>query len=96
MHNITKKSIASHLNSELGLSKQLLEDIVDSIFNDIIRLASRDSFIKIKNFGSFSLLQKSRRQGYIIGKKKIVEIDERVVLKLCPSKSLKERINKIQ
>jgi nucleoid DNA-binding protein len=96
MSNVTKKSIAFHLNSKLGLSKQLLEDIIGSIFNEIVRLTSEDSSIKIKNFGSFSISNKPKRKGYIITERKIIEIKERMILKFSPSKALKERINKIQ
>jgi integration host factor subunit alpha len=93
MSNITKNSISDHLNEELGLSKRFCNDIVNSVFEEIISLAISDSNIKIKNFGSFAMLKKTARPGNIINENIKINIEERFVLKFSPSRNLKERIN---
>ncbi len=95
MANITKNSIADHLNDRLGLSKRFCNDIVNTIFEEIISLSVSDSIIKIKNFGSFSIVKKSARHGNIISKNKKIDIQERFILKFSPSRNLKEQINSL-
>ena len=93
--NITKNSIANHINEKLGISKNCLNDIVNTTFEEIVELAIKDSILKIKNFGTFIISKKKPRIGNIINENKKIIIEERLVLKFSPSKSLKERINKI-
>jgi nucleoid DNA-binding protein len=93
--NITKNSITNHINDKLGISKNFLNDIVNSVFENIVELTIQDSNLKIKNFGSFIISKKKSRLGNIIHENKKILIEERLVLKFSPSKSLKERINKI-
>jgi nucleoid DNA-binding protein len=93
--NITKNSITNHINDKLGISKNFLNDIVNSVFENIVELTIQDSNLKIKNFGSFIISKKKSRLGNIIHENKKIIIEERLVLKFSPSKSLKERINKI-
>jgi integration host factor subunit alpha len=95
MRNITKNSITDHLHQEIGISKKLLGDIVSSVFENIIDLSIKDSNITVKNFGSFHISKKSPRPGQIIATNEKIDIEERLVLKFLPSRSLKERINKI-
>jgi hypothetical protein len=95
MKNVTKDSIASHLNGKLGMSKKLFDDVVTTVFDEIVLLAIQDSYIKIKNFGSFNLSKKPERPGNIINEKKQINIEERLVMKFSPSRSLKDKLNKI-
>jgi integration host factor subunit alpha len=95
VRNITKNSIINHLHEEIGISKKLLGDVVTSVFENIIDLSINDSNIKIKNFGSFHISKKPQRPGNLIATNQRIDIEERLVLKFLPSRSLKERINKI-
>ena len=95
MQNINKNSISQHLTDRLGISKKFFDDVVDTLFEEIINLAKTDSTVKIKNFGSFNVSKKSARPGNIINQNQMIMIEERLVLNFSPSRSLKERINKI-
>ena len=79
---------------QIGFSKKisanLLEDILDTIFNNLIKYKK----IKLSNFGTFSLRTKKSRVGRNPKTKEEKIITKRNVVLFKPSKEFKNCINK--
>ena len=92
--NLTKKDIVNSLYMQIGFSKKisanLLEDILDTIFNNLIKYKK----IKLSNFGTFSLRTKKSRVGRNPKTKEEKIITKRNVVLFKPSKEFKNYINK--
>ena len=92
--NLTKKEIINSLYMQIGFSKKisenLLEDILDIIFNDLIKYKK----IKLSNFGTFSVRTKKSRIGRNPKTKEEKIISKRNVVLFKPSKEFKNCINK--
>ena len=92
--NLTKKDIVNSLYMQIGFSKKisanLLEDILDTIFNNLIKYKK----IKLSNFGTFSLRTKKSRVGRNPKTKEEKIITKRNVVLFKPSKEFKNCINK--
>ena len=91
--NLTKKEIVNSLYMQIGFSKKisenLLEDILDTICNNLIKHKK----IKISNFGTFSLRIKKSRIGRNPKTKEKKIISQRNVVLFKPSKEFKNFIN---
>lgn len=90
---ITKEKLAENLQSHLGFSVSICEDIVSEIFNQLIILTKRDQKVMLQNFGTWKINNKKSRPGFNMHTGTQVDIKPRSVLRLIPSKSLKEKIN---
>lgn len=92
-NTITKEILAEHLQTWLGFSVAICEDIVSEVFSEIVKLTKRDQKTMLQHFGTWKINNKKRRPGFNIHTGTAVEITPRSVLRLVPSKSLKENIN---
>ena len=90
---ITKEKIADKLKEHLGLSATLCEEITTTIFSEILRLTKRDEKTMLQKFGTWKVNHKKTRPGFHIHSREAVEIKPRTVLRLLPSRALKEKIN---
>lgn len=90
---ITKEKLAENLQSQLGFSVSICEDIVSEIFHQLTILTKRDQKLMLQNFGTWKINNKKSRPGFNIHTGTHVDIQPRSVLRLIPSKSLKEKIN---
>ena len=90
---VTKEQIINSLNSTLGLSSCVCEEIVLTVFEEILNLTINDQKTTIKNFGKFHLINKTPRPGFNIKAKTPVEISARTVMAFSPSSSFKNKIN---
>lgn len=89
---ITKDKIAAMLNSKLGFSKNLCEEIVNGVFSNILEIA-KEQKLTLKNFGSFEVKEKNSRPGVNFHTKSPVSIESRKILRFVPSSKLKTMIN---
>ncbi|MFY9590219.1 HU family DNA-binding protein [Rickettsia endosymbiont of Halotydeus destructor] len=91
---ITKEKITAMLNTRLGLSKNLCEEIVNSIFSNILKIALEQKLI-LKNFGSFETNEKKPRPGRDFHTKLPVIINSKKVIRFIPSGNLKTLVNEV-
>ena len=61
--NLTKKDIVNSLYMKLGLSKRILDLILQDTLNIIIENLKKNKKVKISNFGTFHLRHKKKREG---------------------------------
>ena len=92
--NLTKKDIVNSIYMQLGFSKKLIENIVEDIFEILLKSLKEKGKVKISNFGTFILRHKKSRIGRNPKTKKEAVITERNVILFKPSKFLKNKINK--
>ena len=80
---------------QLGYSKNLIENIMEDIFEILLKSLKEKGKVKISNFGTFTLRHKKSRIGRNPKTKKEAIISERNVVLFKPSKSLKNKINNV-
>ncbi len=91
--NISRDHIAEAMKNEFGFNKKLCLDIVNDIFDFIIEGLQSDNKVKIHNFGTFKLNNKSSRIGRNPKTKVEYKISSRNVITFKASKYLLKDIN---
>ena len=91
--NLTKKEIVNSIYMQLGLSKNILDLILEDILNVIIENLKKNKKVKISNFGTFEIRHKKKRVGRNPKTKEEKIISERNVVLFKPSKDFKNFIN---
>ena len=61
--NLTKKDIVNSIYMQLGFSKKLIENIIEDIFEILLKSLKEKGKVKISNFGTFILRHKKSRIG---------------------------------
>ena len=93
--NLTKKEIVNSIYMQLGYPKNLIENILEDIFDIILDSLKNNGKVKISNFGTFILRHKKSRVGRNPKTKEESIISERNVVLFKPSKYLKNKINNV-
>ncbi len=79
---------------QIGFSKKISENLLEDIFELILKNIIEHKKVKIAKFGTFILRNKRQRVGRNPKTKEVKIITERNVILFKPSKELKEHINK--
>ena len=91
--NLTKKDIVNSIYMQLGLSKNILDLILEDVLNIIVKNLKRNKKVKISNFGTFEIRHKKQREGRNPRTKEKKVIKARNVVLFKPSKDFKKFIN---
>ena len=91
--NISRDEIADALRKEFGFNRKLCLDIVNDIIDIIIEGLLLDNKVKIHNFGTFKINNKSSRIGRNPKTKEEFNITSRNVITFKASKLLLKYIN---
>ena len=78
---------------QLGLSKNILDLILEDILNIIVKNLKKNKKVKISNFGTFEIRHKNQREGRNPKTKEKKIISDRNVVLFKPSKEFKEFVN---
>ena len=62
-NKITKKDISYFISQNTGLSAKYSKKIIEDLINIIISELIRENIINVNNFGTFKILNKSKRIG---------------------------------
>tara|TARA_B100000989_G_scaffold215473_1_gene163957 strand:- start:853 stop:1152 length:300 start_codon:yes stop_codon:yes gene_type:complete len=91
--NLTKKDIVNSIYMQLGLSKNILDLILQDFLIIIVKNLKKNKKVKISNFGTFEIRYKKQREGRNpkTREKKIIKARNVVLFK--PSKDFKKFIN---
>ena len=93
--NLTKKEIINSIYMQLGYSKKLIENLLEDMFEILLKSLKEKGKVKISNFGTFILRHKKSRVGRNPKTRKEAVISERNVILFKPSKFLKNKINNV-
>ena len=91
--NLTKKKIINSIYMQLGLSKKILDNILEDMLNIIVENLKMNKKVKISNFGTFEIRKKKKRDGRNPKTKEKKIISARNVVLFKPSKEFKKFIN---
>ncbi len=86
--------MVSNISSTTGLSKDMVEVVVDKFINEIKKAAINKEDILIRGLGSFKVVTRKAKIGRNISKGTKVHIPEKLILKLKPSKDLINKMNR--
>tara|TARA_B100000530_G_scaffold325718_1_gene263731 strand:- start:277 stop:573 length:297 start_codon:yes stop_codon:yes gene_type:complete len=91
--NLTKKEIINSIYMQIGFSKKISENLLEDIFQILLKNIIVKKKVKIAKFGTFILRKKKERIGRNPKTKEEKVISERNVVLFKPSKELKQYIN---
>jgi len=91
--NLTKKDIVNSIYMQIGFSKKISSNLLEDLFQVILKNIISDKKVKISKFGTFILRKKNKRLGRNPKTKEEKIISERNVILFKPSKELKKYIN---
>ena len=91
--NLTKKEIINSIYMQIGFSKKISENLLEDIFQIILKNIISEKKVKIAKFGTFMLRKKKQRIGRNPKTREEKIISERNVILFKPSKELKQYIN---
>jgi len=92
--NLTKIDIIKNINKQFSLPSKFSEKLINDTFNLIIEMVLKSKKVKIKNFGTFSFLEKNSRQGRNPKTKELFLIKSRKVISFKVAKFIKNKLNK--
>ena len=92
--NLTKEILAENINRQFGLTKSFSEKLINSLIFHLTNTVKTDKILKIKNFGTFRILNKKERIGRNPKSKEKFVISKRNVIVFKTSKSLNNKLNK--
>ena len=91
--NLTKKEIINSIYMQIGFSKKISENLLEDIFQILLKNIITKNKVKIAKFGTFELRKKKERIGRNPKTKEEKIISERNVIIFKPSKEIKKFIN---
>ncbi len=92
-HTVTRAQLAEAVYQQVGLSRNELAELVESVIAEISRALERGDIVKISSFGSFAVRRKGERVGRNPKTGEEVPISPRRVLVFRASHTLKDQIN---
>jgi len=91
--NLTKKDLINSIYLQIGISKKVIEVLLDDLLNIIVQNLKKNKKVKIAKFGTFSIRFKNSRIGRNPKTKENKIISKRNVILFKPSNELKDYIN---
>ena len=92
--NVTRKELAIAVNEKLGVSQRNAAEIVDAVFATMKNTMVAGESIKLVQFGTLTVRDKSPRRGRNPRTGESMTITKRQMVSFRPSKRLRERLNK--
>lgn len=92
--NVTRKELALSVNEKLGISQRNAAEMVDTVFETMKNTLIGGESLKLVQFGTLSVRDKSPRRGRNPRTGESMTITKRKMVSFRPSKRLRERLNK--
>ena len=93
--NISKKELANNIKIKIGLSSKKIQELTDDLIDIIMDILIIQKKVNIKNFGSFKIIFKDKREGRNPKTKEKFTISSRNVIKFVSSDILKQKIREL-
>ena len=91
--NVTRNELAALVNEKLGISHRNASEIVDTVFLTLKNTLISGESIKLVQFGSFNVREKSPRRGRNPQTGESMMITKRQMITFRPSRQLRENLN---
>ncbi|PIE56832.1 MAG: integration host factor subunit alpha [Desulfobulbus propionicus] len=92
--NVTRKELALAVTEKLGISQRNASEIVDTVFSTMKETMINGESIKLVQFGTLTVRDKSPRRGRNPRTGDAMTISKRQMVSFRPSKRLREELNK--
>jgi integration host factor subunit alpha len=92
-NNVTRKELAIAVTEKLGIPQRNAAEIVDSVFATLKDTLINGKSIKLVQFGSLNVRDKSPRRGRNPKTGEPMTITKRQMVTFRPSRQLRERLN---
>ena len=89
----TRSTLSEAVFKSVGLSRNESSNLVDTVFNEILKTLTSGNDVKISSFGTFSIRQKNARVGRNPKTGEEAPIPPRRVLTFRPSHLMKDRVS---
>ena len=87
-----KLFISNILSSKTGLPSSLSQKLINDLI-DILKIEINSNKVNLKNFGTFKVIKKMKRQGRNPKTKEIFEIKARKIISFSSSKKINKLLN---
>ena len=94
MKRLTKKDLINAVYENSALSKQAIEEVVDTFLETLVSEVEQGNQVRIFELGTFSLQTRSARTGRNPKTGESVAVPEKRVPKLVFNQAIAKRINK--
>jgi len=91
--NVTRKELALSVTEKLGVAQRNAAEIVDTVFATLKNTLVQGESIKLVQFGSLNVRDKSPRRGRNPQTGQSLTIAKRQMISFRPSRQLRERLN---
>jgi len=91
--NLTRKDLAGAINEKMGFSLLSAGELVDTVFSCMKETLINNESIKLVQFGTLEVREKTARKGRNPRTGETLEIAERSMVTFRSSKGLREKIN---
>jgi len=91
--NVTRKELAISVHGRLGISQRNAAEIVDSVFTVMKNTMVVGESVKLVQFGTLTVRNKSLRRGRNPKTGEPMTITKRQMIYFRPSRRLRERLN---
>ena len=91
--NLTKKDLINSVYMQIGFSKNISENLVNDLFETIMKNLKNERKLKLSKFGTFSIRSKKSRMGRNPITKEEKIISNRNVVLFKASKEFKDLVN---
>jgi integration host factor subunit alpha len=91
--NVTRKELATSVNEKLGISHRNASEIVDTVFSTLKNTLVSGESVKLVQFGSFIVHEKSPRRGRNPQTGESMMITKRQMITFRPSRQLRDNLN---
>ena len=92
--NVTRKELATSVTEKLGISQRNAAEIVDTVFAALKDTLVNGESIKLVQFGTLKVRDKSPRRGRNPKTGESMTIAKRQMISFRPSGQLRDRLNK--
>lgn len=92
-NNVTSRELATSVTEKLGISHRNAAEIVDTLFSTLKSTLTSGESIKLVNFGSFIVREKSPRRGRNPQTGESMMITKRHMITFRPSRQLRDGLN---
>jgi integration host factor subunit alpha len=91
---LTKNILKNAIRQNMRISENTAEELYNSIIDTMNHMFQENDYVKISDFGTFSIRQKAPRLGRNPKTKEEVMISTRKSIRFRPSKTLREIVSK--
>jgi nucleoid DNA-binding protein len=93
---MTKKDLAKNIADELGLTVNMVKEVIKQVFDGIIETLVQEGRVELRNFGVFEVKKRKPRPARNPKTGEVVSVPERRTVRFKAGKEVMERIKRLK